>query len=295
MDTITLRDGRTLAFEEYGTPDGDPCILMHGFSDSRLVRNPDDDLTAELGVRIIAPDQPGVGHSSRLHGRTLRQFSDDIAQLADALGLDTFGVAGHSAGSAYAMAVAHFLPHRVTGVTLAAPIAPLDTPGFMDMVASRELGAMARLQRLRLGAIVRGALWFAARSARRDAGAFLEYLAALDKSDRATFLDRSDQRRMFEASFTAGFRQGGGGPYDMFVALLSWGFEPRQIKQPVSLFYSTSDDLIRPTMPRHLADELPDCHATAWEGAGHYGFVDRERWVEFVSAMRSPTGTGATE
>ena len=64
MRTLVLADDRTLAYDLYGDPDGVPVIFSHGFSDSRLIRNPDDELTASLGVRMIAADQPGVGGSS---------------------------------------------------------------------------------------------------------------------------------------------------------------------------------------------------------------------------------------
>jgi pimeloyl-ACP methyl ester carboxylesterase len=60
MDTLVLADGRQLSYDVYGDPDGLPVIFNHGLSDSRLIRNPDDDLTRSLGVRVIAADQPGV-------------------------------------------------------------------------------------------------------------------------------------------------------------------------------------------------------------------------------------------
>lgn len=46
MQTLVLADDRTLAYDLYGDPDGVPVIFSHGFSDSRLIRNPDDALTA---------------------------------------------------------------------------------------------------------------------------------------------------------------------------------------------------------------------------------------------------------
>ncbi len=64
MEKLTLSDGRILAYDEYGAPDGIPLIFNHGLSDSRLIRNPDEALTQSLGVRVIAADQPGVGSSS---------------------------------------------------------------------------------------------------------------------------------------------------------------------------------------------------------------------------------------
>ena len=100
MQDLKLSDGRDLAYDEYGDPDGTPVIFNHGLSDSALIRNPDDALTASLGVRVIAADQPGVGGSSPQKGRKMVDWGKDMEELADALGLGQFAVAGHSGGVA---------------------------------------------------------------------------------------------------------------------------------------------------------------------------------------------------
>jgi pimeloyl-ACP methyl ester carboxylesterase len=69
MEILTSVDGRSLAYDTYGDPDGLPVIFSHGFADSRLIRNPHDDLTKSLGVWMIAADQPGVGGSAPKKGR----------------------------------------------------------------------------------------------------------------------------------------------------------------------------------------------------------------------------------
>ena len=124
MPKLTLSDGRTLAYDEYGDPDGAPVIFNHGFSDSRLIRNPDEEHTRSLGVRVIAADQPGVGASSPQRGRQMVDWGRDIEELADALGLERFAVAGHSGGSPHALSIAYRLPERVTKVVLASPGLP---------------------------------------------------------------------------------------------------------------------------------------------------------------------------
>ena len=50
--SLELADGRTLTYDEYGDPDGTPVIFNHGLTDSSLIRNPDNSLTASLGVRV---------------------------------------------------------------------------------------------------------------------------------------------------------------------------------------------------------------------------------------------------
>lgn len=95
-ETMRLSDGRALTYDIFGDPEGTPVIFSHGFSDSHLIRHPDDSLTASLGVRWIAADQPGVGGSTPMKGRKMVDWGPDMEQLADHLGLEAFNVAGHS-------------------------------------------------------------------------------------------------------------------------------------------------------------------------------------------------------
>src|SRR5438309_1811387 len=110
--TIKLRDGRTLAYAEYGDPAGTPVIFFHGTPGSRLMAAPawKDE---SLGLRIIAPDRPGFGLSTYRPNRTILNWASDVAELADALKLDKFIVAGVSGGGPHSLACAHELPDRV--------------------------------------------------------------------------------------------------------------------------------------------------------------------------------------
>src|SRR3954462_10473951 len=118
METIQVADGRHVAYEVGGDPDGTPVFLQHGTGDSRLCKHPDDALTASLGVRLITADRPGVGGSSPHKGRDLLGWVPDATAVADALGLDSFVVAGHPGGCPHALAVAKGLGPRVTKVGL---------------------------------------------------------------------------------------------------------------------------------------------------------------------------------
>ena len=148
METLKLSDGRDLTYDVYGDPDGKPVIFNHGMSDSRLIRNPDESLTASLGVRIIAADQPGVGGSTRQRGRRVIDWGKDMEVLADSLGLERFGIAGHSAGSPHALAVAYRMPDRVDGIVLASPLAPLDDKKMAKLFVNKELRLTAKLHHL---------------------------------------------------------------------------------------------------------------------------------------------------
>ena len=56
---LTLRDGRTLAYHEWGVPDGVPVLRLQGTPGSRFSRYPKPEVWQRLGVRMIMADRPG--------------------------------------------------------------------------------------------------------------------------------------------------------------------------------------------------------------------------------------------
>src|SRR5476649_1144614 len=50
--SVTLRDGRLLAYAEWGDPAGRPVVMFHGNPATRL-QCPDEDGSAAAGVRLI--------------------------------------------------------------------------------------------------------------------------------------------------------------------------------------------------------------------------------------------------
>jgi pimeloyl-ACP methyl ester carboxylesterase len=283
METVTLTDGRRLAYDTYGDPDGLPVIFSHGFGDSRLIRNPDEALTRSLGVWMIAADQPGVGGSTPHRGRRMVDWGADMEHLADRLGLGEFAVAGHSGGSAHALSIAVRMPDRVTHGVLASPVGPLDGDRFAKLSMATSIKILFKLRRF--PPVLRWALRSLVQKAGKDMGAYLELMAEGDASDAATFLADTAQREMFEANFTSGIEQGPEGMYEMTIALWQWGFEIEDVRQPFDVFYGDADDVISPEMSKRVAEQLPDATATIWPGAGHYGFVDRDRWSAYLGAL----------
>nr|WP_170326612.1 alpha/beta hydrolase [Ruegeria arenilitoris] len=282
---ITLRDGRTLAFSTYGDPNGTPVIFSHGFCDSHVIRHPDDSLTASLGVRWIAADEPGIGGSSPKKGRKMVDWGADMEDLADHLGLDTFNVAGHSGGGPHALAVAFHMPERVRKVALASPVAPFDKPGVAKMLVLKDLKTIAKLRHLTF--LIRWLERTGAKKALKDIPSYVESLVDQMPNEAKTMLRNPEQQAVFEENFRLGYLQHEEGAFEMTMALWDWGFSPSDIQQPVEIFYGTADDIFSPEMPRYLCSELPNCTAHEWPDAGHFGFVDRERWIEFVGAVAS--------
>ncbi|WIG58423.1 MAG: Hydrolase, alpha/beta fold family [Ktedonobacterales bacterium] len=110
---------------ESGQPDAEPLVLIHGNASSARFY---EELMASLPqYYIVAPDLRGYGATeSRTVDATrgLRDFSDDLHALIEALRLARFHLLGWSLGGNIAM---HYLldhPERVRTLTLQAPGSP---------------------------------------------------------------------------------------------------------------------------------------------------------------------------
>ncbi len=95
-NTIKLDDGRTLGYAEYGDSIGFPIFYFHGGQESRLSAIFMDSIAIDLGVRIISPDRPGIGLSTFQENRTFLDWGNDIQQLADCLGFNSYSIFGLS-------------------------------------------------------------------------------------------------------------------------------------------------------------------------------------------------------
>jgi len=93
--TIRLRDGRRMAYCEWGDLDGWPVVLLHGQPGSRLFC-PDEEATQAAGTRLITIDRPGYGLSDPRPGYAIMDWASDYVELADQLELPPCPVVGWS-------------------------------------------------------------------------------------------------------------------------------------------------------------------------------------------------------
>jgi len=280
VHTLTTTDGRTLAYEVVGDPDGTPVFWQHGTGDSRLCKHPDDTVTAALGVQLVTADRPGVGSSSPKKPRTILDWVGDATAIADAVGLEQFVVAGHSGGGPHALAIARALGDRVTKVGLAASIAPFDHGVDKGMVKDKDLKLIFRLSHVKW--VARAAGVVEAKHYEKHLHSFVAHCAEEWPADKGIFTDPVLEP-MFEAEFAAAFAQGGVGALDDMWGFLDWGFAPEDVSQHVEMFVGDADDILDPEMSTSLAQRLPDAALHTWDGAGHYGVYGR--WQEFLSAI----------
>jgi pimeloyl-ACP methyl ester carboxylesterase len=279
---IRLSDGRTLGFDDFGSPGGYPILFFHGFASSRVLRHPDDSIAGELGLRMIAPDRPGIGYSTRQPRRRLVDWAADVDQLASAVGIGRFGVLAWSGGGPYALACAWAMPQRVSAVAVVSASAPLaGVPDAkylyrMHRVASRAAGYAPWMIRL--------AMWRWARAQRSDPQRQLdEAIESMVAADQAILQDPR-LRAVMLANTTELQRQGGRGLYDeALVIARRWGFPLSAIRVPVHVWHGEADVTVPAEMGRYIAQAVPGSRSTFYPQEGHHLLYDR--WAEILTTL----------
>jgi pimeloyl-ACP methyl ester carboxylesterase len=265
---IRLADGTDVGYAEAGDPGGQPVLHLHGTPGSRLeVGIPAARRAAEdLGVRLIAPDRPGVGLSP-FRRFSIRGYLRLVRGFADALGLERFAVTGVSSGGKYACACASGLPDLVTRAVLASSTCSSDLPGARatwsrdDRLVYTLASRAPWLLRLMFAKFIH--------DIRRDPMAIFPMMKGLGPADQE-ILRREDFRQMFAQNAAEAFRQGGRGPaHDYTLEARPWGVPLGQIRVPIEIWHGEDDRLVSPRASRILAAALPGAVTHFVPGEGH--------------------------
>jgi pimeloyl-ACP methyl ester carboxylesterase len=276
--TVTLRDGRVVAYSEWGPGDGRPVVLLHGMPGSRYMC-PDVAATESVGIRLVTLDRPGYGSSTPNPGRTLLNWVDDFVEWSDAIGLGACPVLGWSSGGPYALACAHREPERVTTVGLLASVAPVDE---IDGEWERETPELRAI-----GERVRRDPHEARDAVSERVSWFVDGWPALSEPQGSHTDDRLLQHAEVAASVHGwmgeGARQGTAGYVDDWIAqTLPWQFSLAGITRPVDVWWGSDDDLVARSHTDALADRIPGAVLHVLPEAGH--LMPITHWREILAA-----------
>jgi len=267
---LLLPDGRRMSYQEFGAVDGRPVFYCHGFPASRLEARLVAAVAEKCGLRMIAADRPGYGYSDPAPRHSLKQWTDDLALLADHLSCDRFRVLGVSGGGPYALATARFLPERIEKVTLVCPLGPLERCDALRKFAptGQLFFGLARRHRVLLKLLV-GSVALPVRMG--WPGLVLRLLAGDPPPADRRILEDSQIRQELKFIIAEAFRQGSAAACDELIRYVSpWGFELSQLSGPVTLWHGEEDRTVPVEAGRRLAAALPGCRALFLPGEGHY-------------------------
>jgi pimeloyl-ACP methyl ester carboxylesterase len=268
---VELADGRRLGYTTYGADHGPVAIVLDGPASRGLARAAAAPAAA-IGVRLVAPDRPGVRSSTPAPDRGIADWPADHAALLDALGVQRAGILSQSGGTPYAVAVAAALPRRTIALAGLGPVAPFDDPASV-----RELGGELRTA----VALARHAPWLLAALLRA-----LSRAAARDPEKTARRVARdmppADARVLEDPALWAVHEQATaeilGQPRAIAheIGLLSrpWGVDAADVRVPVSLWSGSRDTRHPTSQARRLAAGIPgDVAVHVVPGAATFGLM----------------------
>lgn len=274
MPNLHLADGRTLEYLVAGPAGGTPLVLHNGTPSAALLFGPMVEAAERHGLRIVVHSRPGYAGSTPRPGRTVASVAADVAALLDALDADRFLTAGWSGGGPHALGCAALLPGRCVAAATVAGVAPFGAEGLdwragmgaenIEEFAAAEAGegpltaflagqvpVLAEVRGDRIAAALGDLVSEVDRRALTDE--FAEYTAAL-----------------FRASVSSGIA---GWRDDDLAFVRDWGFDPRAITTPVSIWQGAEDRMVPYAHGRWLADRVPGAAVHLDPAEGHLSLM----------------------
>lgn len=280
--SVTLPDGRVLAYEEYGVPTGFPVLSSHGGLSSRLDAAPAHEAAVAKGIRLVSPDRPGIGLSTYQPGRRLFDWPSDVAHLTGALGIGRFAVMGWSAGGPYAAICAARMGDRVTAAALLSSAVPLDLYGTTRglSVEDRALLFLTRRTPWLASALMKVSIVNAS-----NARLFRAVLRSFPPADRTVLTEWGPPDHAL-AFVREALRQGTDGclqDYRIFGD--PWGFSLEEIRVPVHIWEGADDRTGPPDYRAFLKRHIPQASVTVVPGEGHLSLLAHQAPAIFDSLL----------
>jgi pimeloyl-ACP methyl ester carboxylesterase len=267
--SFQLRNGLTLGYAEYGDPQGAVMFYYHGWPSARVQGALMDEVAKQHGLRLIAPDRPGIGLSEFQPKRKLLDWPETLEQLAAHVGADKFHLMGWSGGGPYVLATAKAFPERILTATVVCGAPPLMFLGFQHMFWVYRL--MIHLRTLcpwLLGGLLR--LGKVISSGKPDKAPLKWLMLMLGKEDRGVLSDPHTFDVVRQGIIEALRR----GPRmviaDADIYLSEWGFEVSSIETPIHFWHGKEDKNISWKYSEQISALMPHTTTHWFEHEGHY-------------------------
>jgi pimeloyl-ACP methyl ester carboxylesterase len=267
--SVPRPDGRELSWVEHGDPAGTPILYFHGTPGSgaeavTLARAAD-----EHGVRIVAVNRPGFAGSTFQPGRTLLDWPDDAAAVADEIGVDRVPVLGYSGGGPYALVCGAMRPDRFPRVAVASGAGPYEgrtslkrmSPSDRRMtVLALHLPPVGRAVLRTVGLVTAIAPGIGVRS----------WMTELPPADRHVLENEAIPPRDAMYFLVDAMRHGAHGALvDYRLLSVPWGFDPASITVPVRWWHGLDDTTVPVAEIEAVTRAIPDMDLSLIPGAGH--------------------------
>jgi pimeloyl-ACP methyl ester carboxylesterase len=268
--TVPTPDGRILAVEEAGDPDGLPVLVHNGTPNSRHLYAPVVADATARGLRLIGYDRPGYGGSSPQPNRVVADCAADVRTICAALGIDRLVTWGISGGGPHVLATAALLPDLVAAAASLASPAPFGAAGLewyegmgqenagdFRLLLTDETASRAKHERERAEALAASADTLAATMP-----------TLLTPTDAAAFT--GELARYLFWSGQEGLAPGAEGWFEDAWALCHpWGFDPAAISAPLLVMHGREDLFVPFGHGQWLAASIPGAEGRLLDHDGH--------------------------
>jgi pimeloyl-ACP methyl ester carboxylesterase len=234
-----------LELAEYGDHDGSPVVFHHGTPGTCGAGAIVAEAATRHGVRLIAVSRPGYGTSATTPPG-LASVASQVADLADELGIQRFGVWGLSGGGPYALAQAAVTPDRVSRAVVSAGGAP-----GSQLQDTDELVAESEQLSAHFGAL--------------DADGFL----AQAPPHEMFFREHPELIDAFLANIRRATTRPDGHVRDNLSWQGEWDVALDSMRVPVDLVYGDADRMVILENGHRLAAAIAGARLTVLPGAGH--------------------------
>ncbi len=268
--TSTLADGSGVCYAEFGDPGGRPLLFFHGWPGSRLQARTIEEPARRRGLRVLAPDRPGIGLSTPAPFVSVAAWVRSLSAWIDQLNLASFFVLGISAGGPYALACAARMPRRIAAAGVCCGVPP---PRLLNQ--SRHLFWLYRLLRR----IDRGAPHLLVTLMILTRFYLMRVPLLWSLRPLSLLLPRVDRRALQDRNrlgqVAASTREAFAGSAQAVITDARrlqhpWGFDPGEIAIPVHFWHGCRDRNIPLSLVRPFIQGLAQARAHYYPAEGHY-------------------------
>ena len=251
---IELPDG-VVHYELAGPEDGEPVVLVHGFSVPAYIWDSTFSALVDSGYRVLRFDLYGRGYSDRPEAEyTMGFFASQVHELVTALEIERpFHLVGLSMGGPVVTFYANEHPQTIRTLALVAPLTVMPTEDDIAPLAMPLLGDYL------------AGVYFMPMLLKGQSSDFANPDRFPDWQDR--FADQM-QYRGFRRAIMSTVRNMPS--TDLNVAYTELGKQPF----PIRLFWGTEDTTVPFAHSEILLDLLPGTELEVIEGTGHVPMVE---------------------
>ena len=271
-------DGRALAVEDAGDPNGIPVMVHVGTPGCRRLYGRTVADAIDRGIRLISYDRPGYGDSTPHPGRTTADCALDVQVICAELGVERLTMWGLSGGGPHVLACAALLPDLVAAAASLCSLAPYDAEG-LDWLSGFSQGAIDEANLMLSDEPAARTLFETDRDKMLAASPAELAQEMLTQAPDADLEFLTDEAISMQRAMAPGIE---GGWDDCISQMTPWGFDVSQISIPMLLLHGGRDKAVPFSHGQWLAEHIPGVEAWFFPEEGH-GMI-RENHIGEVHA-----------